>query len=409
MQREVRITLAELHTAQRRVEDEARRFNVLCCGRRWGKNILGQNKAIERAIGSPDIAGGPVAWFAPTYKMLSDDWRDIRHITAPITRKVSEQEKRIELAGGGVIEMWSLDNQDTARGRKYARAIINEAGMIANLVDAWNMVIRPTLMDYTGDAWFLSTPRGLNGFYSLWQEAESNPDWARWRYPSDANPFINPDEIAAIRADLPERVVRQEIDAEFVEDGAYFQRVDEAAMIDAPDDPALHDGHSLFMGVDWAKSADYTVMAVACRECNRIVDWERFNRVDYTYQRERLYSLADRWHIKGAMPERNSIGEPNIEIISQRVRVLRGPDGLMGWNTTAATKPVLIEDLARAMEHDGWKVPKAAADELRSYDVVTGDSGHPKFSAPAGRHDDWVIALALTWQAAKRPRGVGLV
>jgi hypothetical protein len=74
-------------------------------------------------------------------------------------------------------------------------------------------------------------------------------------------------------------------------------------------------------------------------------------------------------------------------------------DGKPGFNTTATTKPVLIQALASALEHGGLQVPVEYADELRTYEVTIGDSGHPKFSAPEGRNDDRVISLALCWYA----------
>ena len=104
-------------------------------------------------------------------------------------------------------------------------------------------------------------------------------------------------------------------------------------------------------------------------------------------------------HVRGVLPERNSIGAPNIELIRERVHVLYGMDGGLGFNTLPTTKPPLIEGLAVALSHHGFKVPKAAADELRAYQVELSTVGHPKFGAPEGLHDDWVIALALTWHA----------
>jgi hypothetical protein len=153
------------------------------------------------------------------------------------------------------------------------------------------------------------------------------------------------------------------------------------------------------MGLDWALSEDFTVLTVACRDCNKVVDWERFNQLDYTFQRERVINMAGRWSA-AILPERNSIGEPNIEILIQRgLTVLNGPDRSPGFNTSATTKPALIQGLAMALEHDGFKVPHEYADELRSYEVETMVSGHPKFSAPSGMHDDRIISLALAWQA----------
>jgi hypothetical protein len=298
------------------------------------------------------------------------------------------------------LDMWSLQDPDSGRGRKYKRVVINEAAMARYLEYAWNNVIRPALADYEGDAFFPSTPKGLNYYHTLWSLAESEPGWARFRYPTQSNPYIKPSEIEAMRGGLPERVYQQEILAEFLADGAYFQNVDAAASVVDRDTPDHHAGHSLFMGADWAKSEDFSAFVVGCRNCNRVVDWWRSNRLDFTYQRERLVNMAQRWKVSGVLPERNSVGEPNIEILIQAgLHILRGPDDKAGFNTMPNTKPTLIEKFALALEHDGFLVPKEAADELRSYEVEMSTSGHPKFSAPEGLHDDWVIALALTWWA----------
>jgi hypothetical protein len=317
----------------------------------------------------------------------------------PLVKTKSEQEKRLDLTTGGVIEFWSLDNPDSPRGRKYNHVAINEAAAVRDLEYAWTMVIRPTLADCKGSADFASTPRGLNYFFHLWQQAAESPEWAHWRFSTHTNPHIPETEIDAMKSELPERVFSQEIMAEFLADGAYFQNIDAAANIETPEEPEQHNGHYIIMGVDWALSNDYTVLTVGCRDCNRVVDWQRFNNLDFTYQRERLCSMADRWHISGCLPERNSIGEPNIELLRERVPIMAGPDKLPGFLTTATSKPGLIQALATALEHDGFQVPRDFADELRSYEVELSMSGHPKFSAPTGQHDDRVISLALCWWA----------
>ena len=399
------LRLPRPHPAQAQVLRETRRFNVLNCGRRFGKTTMGINLLAAPML----LAGKPVAFYSPSYKMLSDVWRDFKRSFAPITAKKNETEHRIELITGGVLDMWSLEDPDSSRGRKYARVFVDEAAKVRKMEEAWQQVIRPTLADYGGDAFFASTPKGLNYFFTLWQRAGDSSEWARWKFPTAANPFIKRSEIEAMRAELPERVYLQEILAEFIGDGSFFQGVDAAAVIDKPDQPEAHAGHYLVMGIDWAISEDFTVLTVVCRDCCRVVDWERFNKIDFTYQRERLISLAKRWSVRGVLPERNSIGVPNIEMLQGRAFVLRGPDDGLGFNTTATTKPALIQKLANAIEHDGLKIPVEYAEELRAYQVELSTSGHPKFGAPEGLHDDRVISLALAWWAATAIRGAGLV
>jgi hypothetical protein len=67
-----------LHEGQQVIVSEAKRFNVVDCGRRFGKTLLGIDRAIETAL-----EGYPVAWFSPTYKMLSDAWRELKDNRGP--------------------------------------------------------------------------------------------------------------------------------------------------------------------------------------------------------------------------------------------------------------------------------------------------------------------------------------
>ena len=55
---------------------------------------------------------------------------------------------------GGIIDMWSLDDGNSGRGRKYKRVVIDECEKAPKLEIAWQGVIRATLTDYIGDCWF---------------------------------------------------------------------------------------------------------------------------------------------------------------------------------------------------------------------------------------------------------------
>ena len=348
------------------------------------------------------LDGFPVGWFEPTYKSLADQWREISSAVAPITRHINKDEHRIELITGGVLDMWSLDNPESGRGRKYKRVIVNEAAFIRELQYAWEKTIRATLIDLRGDAFIGGTPKGLNYFYQLYEEAEVKKDWTRFKFSSYDNPFIPPDEIDDMVANDPQRVVQQEIFAEFLEDGGFFMNVHACATVNKPDNPDDHKGHYIVVGVDWAKSDDYTVITVGCRDCARIVDWWRTGDADYINQRARLKLMAgeDMWDAVAVLPERNSIGEPNIELLlDEGVRVINGPDKKPGFYTTGTTKPMLIQNLALGLERGAIAIPKDYVDELTTYQIDVTEGGHSTFSAPSGMHDDMVMSLALCYYA----------
>jgi hypothetical protein len=382
---------------QARIIEEMRRFNVIDCGRRFGKTDL-----CEILIHRPMWDGLPIGWFSPTYKILSEAWDEISRIYAPIITANNKSEKVMRLVGGSVIEGWSLEKEGAGRSRKYAMAIIDEAARVKNLMDVFNADIRATLLDYKGAAFFPSTPKGLNDYYKLWQMAEDNPEWARWKMPTSENPYISLDEIAAMRAAMPDWVARQELDAEFLENGAFFQNVDSVCVIDNPDNPENHVNHRIIAGLDWALTEDFTRLTVICADCKRAVDWWGGRRMDYTMQRGFITSLLAKWRGVILLPERNSMGAPNIEsLIADGVSVARGHDGGYGYNTTSTSKSELIMRLALAMEKQEVKLPREYADELRGYEVEI-TAANPKFGAPKGQHDDRVISAALAWWLCSR-------
>ena len=271
----IELVLPSLHPAQQRIINEARRFNVLACGRRFGKTTLGIDLVIDKALD-----GYPVGWFSPTYKMLGEVWKEIIETTKQLQTRVAKQEHRIELLTGGVIDCWSLDAADSVRGRKYARVIVDEAAMVPNLGDAWQAAIRPTLTDYEGDAFFLSTPKGINFFHECYSRGVdgTQPDWAAWHSPTLDNPHIKPTEIEAARQELPEQIFRQEYLAEFLQNsGAVFRNIDACLRPDTGD----HKGHQLFAGVDWGQKNDFTVISVICGTCRQEVELDRFNKIEW--------------------------------------------------------------------------------------------------------------------------------
>jgi hypothetical protein len=82
--------------------------------------VLGQDLLVEPALAEKGL---PTAWFAPTYRMMLDTFREVADTLRPVASKINASDHRIELVTGGVIDMWSLDVPDVARGRKYKRVI----------------------------------------------------------------------------------------------------------------------------------------------------------------------------------------------------------------------------------------------------------------------------------------------
>ena len=262
----LQVILPRLHPAQRQIKREARRFNVVNCGRRFGKSTLGMDVII-----APALEGFPVAWFSPDYKSLLEVWREVCRCLRSVTARRSEQEKRIELITGGVIEFWSLDaDPECSRGRKYKRVVVDEAAKVRHLLRAWTEAIRANLADFEGDAWFFSTPKGRNDYWELFQRGKDarSADWVSWKMPTGANPYIKPSEIDAMRRDMGPRIAGQEIDAEFLEvAGRYFDEYE----VSEPGKESAHEIYSFPVpaqwefvgGMDWGKANPFCFLLSA--------------------------------------------------------------------------------------------------------------------------------------------------
>lgn len=204
--------LPTLHPKQELIIKTAKRFNHLRCGRRFGKTTL-----IEE-LSSISLDGQLVGIWFPTYKDLSEVWKDLKKTYKPLIRRKDEQLKQIELITGGLIDFWSMEDPDSGQGRKYHRAIIDEGAKAGKLYQAWENTIRPTLTDYRGDAYILSRPKGkANGFYKLEEKHKQFDNWAFFHFTTYDNPHISREEIEEARQQLDSITFQQEYMAEYVD------------------------------------------------------------------------------------------------------------------------------------------------------------------------------------------------
>lgn len=384
-----------LHPGQSEVVTSSTRFNVVDCGRRWGKTLLGTK------LCKPTISQGHhVGWFAPSYKLMLEVWDELRRSAAGLLERSNKTEMRMHFKGGGTLDLWSLDNVDAGRGRRYHLVIVDEAAMVRNLIDAWQYSVRPTLTDFRGGAWFFSTPKGRNGFWQMYQWGLDplEPDWSCWQMPTASNPYIDAEEIEAARRSLPERVFQQEYLAEFLEDSGYvFRRVNDAVAECWQEHNK--DGHQYVIGVDWGKMNDFTVITVIDVAERAVCYIDRFNQIDYHIQVERLIAVCERFSPMSVVVELNSMGHPLAESLS------RAGVPVVGFTTTNATKTAIIDALSLAFERGEISLPNdpVLLGELMSYDMERLPSGMMRYSAPEGQHDDCVMSLAFAWSEIYDP------
>ena len=396
---ELSVSLYKPHPAQDDFLRSSAKRKVCCAGRRGGKTTGMAILAVEQML-----EGRRVLEAAPTADQTNAFWADCNKFLQPLIDakliKRNSTERTLEFTNGGRIRAKTAWNADTLRG-DYADFLILDEFSIMN-PDTWNEVGAPMLLDNGGDAAFIFTPKRKNHAYAMYQRAVADDTgrWASFHFTSHDNPHLSAEALAEITSDMTEEAYKQEILAQFLDsEGQVFRNI--AACMGAPKDatPEAHQGHTLVIGCDWAKQADYSSFSVGCATCRVEVDRDRFNQIDYHLQVARLKALQGKWKAGSILTELNSIGQPVFEMLQR--------EGLpvVGFNTTAQTKPPLVENLALALERAEWQFQPDPVwtSELEAYErKVSAATGRSTYSAPDGVHDDTVVARALmVWQAAR--------
>ena len=399
----LRVTLPRPHEKQRDIEASTAKRKVIVAGRRAGKTTLAAMTACEKAR-----EGRRVLLASPTQDQADQFWDKCREWLAPLTGagivKKNETRRTLIFPGGGRIRAKTAHDADTLRG-DYADFLVLDEFAIMD-PSAWDKVGAPMLLDNDGDAWFISTPKRKNHFHAMYARAlgDDTGRWRAWHFTSHDNPHLSQAALAEITADLTEDSYKQEIMAEFLDnEGAVFRNIAACMHALKGATPDQHKGHRLVMGADWGKQQDYTALSVVCADCRCEVAHDRFNKIDYAFQRQRLVSMAEAWDVRMIVPESNSMGAPIIEQLQRDPKLARVR--IAPFETTATSKAPMIESLALAMERAEcqWIDDPIWTAELEAYEMkVSATTNRPTYSAPPGVHDDTVITRGLAWSGVSR-------
>lgn len=205
----------KLHKGQLIVAKDKHRYRVVCAGRRWGKSVLSRIILLKWAtekvgrywIVSPTYKQGKMIHWLELYTEIPPEWIEKRN----------EVELSITLKNGSVIELKGADNPDNLRGVKLMGLVVDEIASIRNWKWLWMEVLRPTLTDYEAPALFISSPKGYNHFYDIYEEGQKDEgQYKSWRFTSYDNPTIKSSEIDIAKKQLPPDVFGQEYMANFV-------------------------------------------------------------------------------------------------------------------------------------------------------------------------------------------------
>lgn len=391
-QQQLKVNLPQLHPHQLEVFQDPSRFKVIVTGRQFGKTHLGAVMCVAAALQGRDIW-----WVAPTFDLTERGWKVILQLCAQIPDVRSEGRPvwRVTLPIGGSIQARSADNPDSLRGSTLDGLVFDEAAQAKP--EAWP-ILRPTLSVRRGWAVFISTPKGLNWFHDLFQDAGAREGWNRWQLKSEDSPYLDPGDIELARQEMSALIFSQEYEAEFIATSTgvfhadwlrhYWTTIDPET-----DERVYHLGdeavpaskcwvfHTVDLAWTIAESADYTVIstwAVTPKRQMILADMIRghFEGPDIVPQLQRAYTVHGGYLVvekatrqMGIIQEADRTGLPIRTVRAEKDKVSRA-----------------LPATARMERGAIWFPPTSTP--------WWPDIEQELLSFPAGRHDDFVDTLA---------------
>lgn len=383
--------------AQQLIFDCPARYVIVPKGRRFGATNGSANDFIKSAIQrkfqkglwvdtvNANIERYVERYFIPKLMMLSPagklwHWR--------------KQQKILTILDS-FIDFRSVDQPENIEGFGYDKAFLNEAGIILKNQYLWQNAIRPMLWDYKCHTIAAGTPKGKGVFHELYQRGldPKQPDFASFTFSSFDNPYIQRDLIMEDIKSMPQRVVSQEIYAEFLDDtGVVFRGVKDVATLDPNAIPDVNFNHMYVIGCDVAKLVDYTVIVVYDRTDNNQVFQMKFNNIEWPAIQARIQHVSRKYNNALVILDSTGVGEPTFD------QLARNGVPVEAIHLTNELKKQIIEKLSNWIELRQFRMinDEDSINELNSFTYDISDkTGRVFYGAPVGFHDDIVIAHGL--------------
>jgi PBSX family phage terminase large subunit len=291
-----------LTSAQKQIANCKNRFRVINCGRRFGKTTLATLEIVGKAVMNENQR---IAYVAPTYQQARDiAWNEIkRHLPPDSSANPEYNESRLEIKvnTGSTIVLRGWESIETLRGQAFDYIVIDEVAMMRNFWSNWQEVIRPTLTDTRGKVMFISTPKGFNHFYDLYNLATKDNDYASFHFTSYDNPFLPVEELNKAKQELTEDRFAQEYLADFRKtEGLVYKEFDRTKHIykDIPINSVLY-----FAGIDFGFTNPCAVISIKKDNDNKFYVTKEWYKTGKTEDEVAEYVASCKFNLAYPDPE----------------------------------------------------------------------------------------------------------
>lgn len=368
----------------RRAFNSASKYVVITAGRRTGKTHEAVDWLIKELLTTEAIS----ALWVDTKQGNIDKY--VERYFKPRLKAIWHlchyryDKKILKLPNGKYIDFISAEIPENAEGFEYDRVVINEAGIVLKNASLWYNTILPMTKGNKNKTRFIGTPKGKNTFHTLYHQYE------HYNFTAYESPYWDKQELEEIKRVMPSQPFEQEMLAQFLDDaGTVFRNIKNCIAGEYLTKGTA--GHIYVMAVDLARYQDFTVITIADLNTKQVVYKERFNNLDWNFQKQRIADAWSKFFKPRVIIDATGVGDAIYSDLK------RAGMNIEPFQFTSQSKREIILNLATALENEDIHFPEDAETiqelEVMEYDV--SKSGNVSYNAPDGFHDDIVISLAL--------------
>lgn len=212
------------------IENKKFRRVLAILPRRAGKDITAFNLCIRYLLRKVCV----VYYIFPTYaqgkkvifdSITNDGTRILDFIPKELVASINSQEMKIRFVNGSLLQVVGSDNVDSLMGTNPQMCVFSEYALQDPRAYQY---IRPILTANDGVALFLSTPRGKNHLWELYQIAQQSPDWFCYKLTVEDTNHIPMSEIEKEKQSgiMSDDLIQQEYYTSFTMgvEGSYYAK-----------------------------------------------------------------------------------------------------------------------------------------------------------------------------------------
>jgi hypothetical protein len=352
--------------------------------------------ALYWAINEPNSV---IYWVSPTdsqsQKVYKDIVNSIYESGIVKSKKMPKGDTEIQFRNGSKILFRSAQSEDNLRGQSVHYMILDEAAFIKR--STIETILLPMLSVRGKKCLFISTPKGKNYLYDYYLNGQSLSKWKSLRFSTYDSPLANNEMIEMFKVTLPDKIFKQEVEAEFIDSSSVFNNISDIMILDSLDEP--QEGKEYWAGIDIGLINDASVLSIIDDNGN-LVKYYRWNGIDSPSLIENIKDINDKWKFTKIYIEDNNQGL----VIFQSLEMFL--PNLMRFNTNSKTKPEIINNLIHLFNMKCMNIIKDEylRIELEAFIFKQNDNGNIKFLADSGFHDDCVMSLAIARECYEKEK-----